>query len=101
MISLFKMPYNELSKYLNNHKEAVATHKTVIVDDEFQEDHSVEITTYRSEEEYVSGRWPSKVIFGSKLEDDLERRDFTINAMAIDFRNINFQDLSYNFIRIV
>jgi len=43
----------------------------------------IEITTYRIEEKYTDKRHPDKVRFTSKLEDDLARRDFTINAMAL------------------
>ena len=42
----------------------------------------IEVTTYRTEAEYSDGRHPDKVKFVRKLEDDLSRRDFTINAMA-------------------
>ncbi len=41
-----------------------------------------EITTYRIDGEYKDNRHPDKVTFSDKLEYDLERRDFTINAMA-------------------
>ena len=41
-----------------------------------------EITTYRIDGEYLDGRHPKSVIFTGKLALDLERRDFTINAMA-------------------
>lgn len=34
------------------------------------------------EAEYLDGRRPSKVIFAKRIEDDLSRRDFTINSMA-------------------
>lgn len=51
--------------------------------DEFDQTQTVEITTYRSEKEYVGGRWPSHVEFSSHIEDDLKRRDFTINAIAL------------------
>ncbi len=44
----------------------------------------VEITTYRVEEKYTDKRHPDSVKFTSKLEDDLARRDFTINAIAYD-----------------
>lgn len=44
----------------------------------------VEITTYRSEESYTKGDRKPAVVFGKTIEDDLERRDFTINAMAMD-----------------
>lgn len=41
-----------------------------------------EITTFRSEHEYEDHRRPTRVEFGRSIEDDLARRDFTINAMA-------------------
>jgi tRNA nucleotidyltransferase (CCA-adding enzyme) len=44
----------------------------------------VEVTTFRSEGEYVDGRRPSEVRFGATLEEDLSRRDFTMNAIAYD-----------------
>lgn len=43
---------------------------------------SYEITTYRIEGKYLNHRSPSEVRFTTELEDDLSRRDFTINAMA-------------------
>lgn len=46
----------------------------------------VEITTYRTEEGYSDGRHPDKVKFTGSLIKDLERRDFTINAMAMDLK---------------
>jgi tRNA nucleotidyltransferase (CCA-adding enzyme) len=42
----------------------------------------IEVTTYRSESGYVDRRRPDSVAWGRSLEDDLSRRDFTINAMA-------------------
>lgn len=41
-----------------------------------------EVTTYRIDGEYEDNRHPSEVIFTPSLEEDLKRRDFTINAMA-------------------
>ena len=41
-----------------------------------------EVTTYRVDGEYLDYRRPSEVTFTSLLEEDLKRRDFTINAMA-------------------
>ncbi|MBE7054166.1 MAG: CCA tRNA nucleotidyltransferase [Ruminococcaceae bacterium] len=41
-----------------------------------------EITTYRSDGEYINHRKPEKVEFTSSLKEDLKRRDFTINALA-------------------
>ena len=43
-----------------------------------------EVTTLRKEGNYGDGRRPDNVIFGMDIELDLARRDFTINAMAID-----------------
>jgi len=41
-----------------------------------------EVTTYRIDGEYLDNRRPENVIFTTSLEEDLSRRDFTINAMA-------------------
>ena len=42
----------------------------------------IEITTYRLDGEYADNRHPIKVTFSKNIEDDLSRRDFTVNAMA-------------------
>ncbi len=44
----------------------------------------IEITPYRIEGKYSNARHPDEVQFSDALEDDLERRDFTINAIAYD-----------------
>ena len=51
-----------------------------------------EITTYRIEGEYKDHRRPDSVDFTNKLEEDLKRRDFTINAMAYNEKD-NLIDL--------
>lgn len=59
---------------------------TVGVVDEKNEDETlkvVEVTPYRLEEKYSDNRRPDSVTFSGKLEDDLKRRDFTINAIAL------------------
>lgn len=43
----------------------------------------VEITTFRTEAEYSDKRRPDKVTWGKTIDDDLSRRDFTINAIAL------------------
>ena len=43
-----------------------------------------EVTTFRTEDKYTNHRAPEKVEFVSNLREDLDRRDFTINAMALD-----------------
>lgn len=47
------------------------------------EDETYEVTTFRTESDYVDFRRPSEVQFISSLEEDLKRRDLTINAMAM------------------
>ena len=42
----------------------------------------LEITTFRLDGEYLDGRHPTSVQFTTQVEEDLSRRDFTINAMA-------------------
>lgn len=59
---------------------------TVVGEDEQGERFDIEVTTYRSEADYMGGRWPTKVEFTKTIEEDLARRDFTINAMALDMR---------------
>ena len=44
----------------------------------------VEITTYRRDGEYLDNRRPESVEFTSSLKEDLARRDYTINAIAMD-----------------
>lgn len=44
----------------------------------------VEITPFRTEAKYSDKRHPDKVVFAKTIEEDLSRRDFTINAMAKD-----------------
>ena len=51
-----------------------------------------EATTLRTESEYSDGRRPEVVNFGTSLRGDLERRDFTFNAMAIDTRRMLLHD---------
>lgn len=43
----------------------------------------LEVTTFRSEIGYTDRRHPDKVVWGKSLEEDLGRRDFTINALAL------------------
>ncbi|OGD68132.1 hypothetical protein A2996_00505 [Candidatus Campbellbacteria bacterium RIFCSPLOWO2_01_FULL_34_15] len=45
---------------------------------------TIEVTPYRLESEYSDSRRPDSVKFSDKLEDDLKRRDFTMNAIAYD-----------------
>jgi len=54
-------------------------HGTVTV---MLEKEGFEVTTYRIDGKYEDSRHPKEVIFTPSLEEDLKRRDFTINAMA-------------------
>ena len=56
-----------------------------------RKDFHVEITTYRSEIYNEESRKP-EVTFGTSLDDDLIRRDFTINAMAVRLPELTFVD---------
>lgn len=58
---------------------------TFIIDDQ-----SFEVTTYRKDSNYSDGRRPDQVTFSTNILDDLSRRDFTINAIALNMlSNIN------------
>lgn len=56
-------------------------HGTVTV---ITEQGQAEVTTYRTDGDYPDGRHPSQVTFVRNLKEDLARRDFTVNAMAMD-----------------
>ena len=66
-----------------------------------------EITTFRTESNYINNRSPEKVEFVKDIKEDLSRRDFTINALAfnpesglIDYFN-GINDLNNKIIRCV
>lgn len=58
-------------------------HGTVTVRENHQ---SFEVTTFRADGTYTDHRHPDSVTFSDSLEEDLQRRDFTVNAMAMDLR---------------
>ncbi len=60
-------------------------------DQESEKVEVVEITTYRIESKYTDKRHPDAIKFAKNLEEDLSRRDFTINAMALKIKNIDFE----------
>jgi tRNA nucleotidyltransferase (CCA-adding enzyme) len=53
---------------------------------------AIEVTTFRGEGAYRDGRRPESVTFLTDLEEDLARRDFTINALAFDPLGPEFRD---------
>jgi tRNA nucleotidyltransferase (CCA-adding enzyme) len=68
-----------LKNYSNN-KFGTVTVLTGSKDESLAE---VEITPYRIDEKYTDKRHPDKVIWAEKIEQDLSRRDFTVNAIAM------------------
>lgn len=72
----------EQTKAVFNDKQIIETgikHGTVTV---MMDNVGYEITTFRIDGDYSDGRHPDSVKFAKTIEDDLSRRDFTINAMA-------------------
>lgn len=87
---------------LNMFPKAVSTGAkfgTVIalIQDKHGETHEVEVTTFRSESDYVDGRWPSNVSFVEDIDKDLGRRDFTFNAMALDLSQLELDGREESF----
>lgn len=60
---------------------------TVVMDNK-----NIEVTTYRTDGQYLNHRSPEKVNFVSSINEDLSRRDFTVNAMAYN-KNSGIIDL--------
>lgn len=83
-------------------------HGTLTIIDEFYKV-SYECTVYRKDGEYTDGRHPDNVEFVSSLEEDLKRRDFTINSFAYNLLTQELvmldesylKDLEYGVIRTV
>lgn len=76
----------EIKSLFAKHKQYTVgeKHGTVCV---FLGKTKIDITTFRKEDKYEDNRHPSKVYFTDELEDDLVRRDFTINSICIDKNN--------------
>jgi poly(A) polymerase/tRNA nucleotidyltransferase (CCA-adding enzyme) len=64
---------------------------TVLTESENPRLKEIEITTFRKEAKYTDKRHPDFVGFAKTLQEDLARRDFTVNAMAIDIQNSKFK----------
>ena len=76
------------AKYKNNFGTVIVPEKYLNKNSE-KSSGFFEITTYRKEGSYSDKRRPDKVVFADKLEDDLKRRDFTINALAMGLKDVN------------
>ena len=55
---------------------------SILMNDKSFAGKTIEVTTYRSDGKYIDGRRPESVSFSSSLEEDIKRRDFTINGLA-------------------
>jgi poly(A) polymerase/tRNA nucleotidyltransferase (CCA-adding enzyme) len=53
---------------------------------------AIEVTTFRTESDYSDGRHPDKVEYAGHIEEDLSRRDFTMNAMAASLKDGHIVD---------
>ena len=76
------------------------TFGTVAIINETTEDetlHAIEVTPYRLESGYSDRRHPDKISFSTKIDDDLKRRDFTINAIAVSLSNGAIKDIVDNY----
>ncbi|WML45089.1 CCA tRNA nucleotidyltransferase [Neobacillus sp. PS3-40] len=71
----------EIKKIFSKTVDIGIEHGTILV---LYKNASYEITTFRTEEEYVDFRRPKGVAFIRSLNEDLKRRDFTMNAIAMD-----------------
>ena len=72
------------------------TFGTVCVINEETEDktlRNIEVTPFRLETRYSDRRHPDEVKFSDKIEDDLMRRDFTVNALALSLSNGAIKDI--------
>ncbi len=82
------LPLFSDSFYENSFGTVMVAHKHLkaqfnLPDGEELDDSIYDITTYRSDGEYRNHRKPETVVWGKSIEEDLKRRDFTINAMAL------------------
>jgi len=65
---------------------------TVQTESKNQKLREIEITTYRSEAKYTDKRHPDEVKFAKTIDEDLSRRDFTVNAIAIELRSMKDEE---------
>ena len=71
---------SEVKRVFSQTIDVGIAHGTVMV---LMDDEPIEVTTYRTESTYTDHRRPDQVNFVRYLKDDLERRDFTMNAIAL------------------
>ncbi|MGD7008023.1 CCA tRNA nucleotidyltransferase [Metabacillus sp. 84] len=81
-------PPEEIERIFPKTADVGAAHGTILV---LMEGEPFEVTTFRTESAYENFRRPENVQFVTSLTEDLKRRDFTINAIAMD-KNGNLYD---------
>lgn len=102
-IATSALPY-EIKKIFSRTVDVGIEHGTVLV---LYNNESYEITTFRTESTYKDFRRPDSVTFVRSLREDLRRRDFTMNAIAVDTNGYIFdpyqgmKDLKLGVIRAV
>jgi len=85
-IATSAMP-EEIKEIFTKTADVGIEHGTVMV---LYEEGTYEVTTFRTESTYKDFRRPDSVSFVRSLKEDLKRRDFTINALAIDEEGVLF-----------
>lgn len=89
---------NQKSKIKNTDKNAkIENAKIIRTEDSDEVTEIVEVTTYRIESKYSDKRHPDEVRFARTLEEDLGRRDFTINALALKSQKSKVKSKKGNF----
>ncbi|MCB1180171.1 MAG: poly-A polymerase, partial [Leptospiraceae bacterium] len=83
------LPPETIQKIFNKVKETGIQHGTVLV---LLKNENYEFTTYRTEQGYSDGRRPDEVKYSTSLEEDLMRRDFTMNALAMNLEDYSVLD---------
>lgn len=86
-----------LNKSMYKTYDSGIKHGTITVVDTYY-NQTYEITTYRIDGKYTDGRHPDNVEFTTSLEEDLKRRDFTINSFAYDYLNKELLMLDKSFL---
>lgn len=89
---------NDSTPELHKPQPEVGNSVTRVTDDENihknkEKYHIMEVTPYRTEAKYSDFRHPDEVKFSEQIEDDLKRRDFTMNAMAYNINKGQIIDL--------
>lgn len=82
---------SEVAAIFPNNRPTGIKHGTVTV---LERGSNVEITTFRSDGEYKDHRRPENVSFITDLTSDLQRRDFTVNSIALSLNGIIFDPFS-------